>query len=63
MKKVIIAGASGFIGKALTQKLLREGTEVFAIVRAKREIPEWQESAQLHIIEAELREYRQLAEK
>lgn len=63
MKKVIIAGASGFIGRALTQKLLKEDVEIFAVVRSKGEIPEWKESTQLHIIEAELSEYSQLAEK
>ena len=63
MKKAIIAGASGFIGRALTQKLLKEDVEIFAVVRSKGEIPEWKESTQLHIIEAELSEYSQLAEK
>lgn len=37
MKKVIITGASGFIGYALTRKLLLEGVEVWAIVRRQSE--------------------------
>ena len=31
MKKVIITGAGGFIGKELTQKMILNGVEVIAI--------------------------------
>ena len=31
MKKVIISGASGFLGKALTKNLLSKNIEVWAI--------------------------------
>jgi len=33
MKRAIVTGASGFIGSALTEKLSRDGIEVFAVIR------------------------------
>lgn len=35
MKKAIITGASGFIGKALCKRLLDEGYYIYAVVRNK----------------------------
>ena len=35
MKKAVITGANGFIGKALTKRLLAEGWTVYAVVRDK----------------------------
>ena len=40
MKKVVISGASGFIGKALVDRLLREGVEVTAIVSSNEKLEE-----------------------
>lgn len=36
MKKVIVTGASGFIGKALVKRLLKDNVEVWAIVRDRK---------------------------
>lgn len=40
MKKVIVTGANGFVGRHLLKKLLAEQVEVFAIVRKKIEMQE-----------------------
>lgn len=40
MKKVVISGASGFIGKALVERLLTEGVEVTAIVSSNEKLEE-----------------------
>lgn len=40
MKRVIISGASGFVGRHLMGELLRQGIEVFAIARKQIEIAE-----------------------
>lgn len=34
MNRVIVTGASGFLGKALTRKLLAQGNRVYAVVRS-----------------------------
>lgn len=58
MRKVIISGASGFLGKALTKNLLSKNIEVWAIVRNKNKIKNLEENINLKIIEAELEEYK-----
>lgn len=63
MRKVIITGASGFIGKALTKKLLDEGTFVFAVVRNKSKLFEFIHYDNLKIIECEMKDYKKLYEK
>lgn len=40
MKKVVVSGASGFIGKALVERLLREGVGVTAIVSSSEKLQE-----------------------
>ena len=37
MKKVLITGAGGFIGKELVKEILRHGTEIIAVIRDKKE--------------------------
>ena len=61
MSKYIVTGASGFIGNALTKKLLANGDEVWAIVRSKDKINNL-DSEKLHIIEADFTQYSQLSD-
>ncbi len=61
MKKVIVTGASGFIGKALTKKLLDDGKIVYAIVRNTDKMKDL-ENKNLHIINLNLNEYEKLPE-
>lgn len=63
MQRVIITGASGFIGKALTEKLLNRGYEVWAIVRDKHKLRLWNNYDNLKIIVADLSEYKNLDKK
>lgn len=63
MKKVIISGAGGFIGKALTKKMLEQEIEVWALVRNKEELRELEGNSCLHTIEAELKNYIYLKER
>jgi dTDP-glucose 4,6-dehydratase len=62
MKKVIITGASGFIGKALTERLLKEGSTVYAVVRNKSKIKDLEKYGSLVTIEAEFADYSNLPE-
>lgn len=57
MKKVIITGASGFIGKALCKRLLNDGYYVYAIVRNKEKMKDIIENNHLKIIELDLENY------
>ena len=62
MKRVIITGASGFIGKTLTTALLEKGVEVWAIVRHAEKMADIK-SEILHIVEADFDHYEQLSEQ
>ena len=62
MKKVIITGASGFIGKALAERLLKEGITVYAVVRNKNKIKDLEKYDSLVTIEAEFADYSNLPE-
>ena len=62
MKRAIVTGASGFIGRALTKKLLDRGVEVWAVVRDRRRLDDVK-NENLHIVEADFAEYPQLSEK
>ncbi|MCR3922140.1 MAG: NAD(P)-dependent oxidoreductase, partial [Firmicutes bacterium] len=50
----IITGASGFIGKALTKKLLQEGKTVYAVVRDEKKITDLSKLGELVPIEIDL---------
>lgn len=64
MKKVVITGASGFVGRALTINLINNGVEVVAIIRTgstnKDKIPQ---SNKLVIIECDLKDLFSLKDK
>lgn len=62
MKKVVITGASGFIGKSLTTKMISDGVKVYAVVRSKDKLNDI-DSPNLVVIESELKEYANLSEK
>lgn len=59
--KIIITGATGFLGKNLTQKILEEQIEVYAIVRNKERIEKTLlMSPLLHVIELDMSEILKL---
>ena len=62
MKKAVVTGASGFIGKALTKRLLSEDWRVWAVVRDPETMAELSGEG-LTIVQAELGEYGQLGER
>lgn len=62
MKKVVVTGASGFIGKALTKKLLEKKIEVFAIVRDCKKMDEFKDDPLISIVEADLKGYSNIDE-
>ena len=49
MKKILITGADGFIGKHLVNALLKEGKEIYAIVYPRHNIYEDYENEKLHV--------------
>lgn len=57
MKKAIITGASGFIGKALCKRLLDEGYYIYAVVRNKEKMKDVIENKFLKVIELDLEKY------
>ena len=61
MKRVIVTGASGLIGKALTKKLLENGVEVWAISRTGTALRRLA-SDKLHIITTSFQNYECLPE-
>ncbi len=63
MKNVIITGASGFIGKALTKYLLDKNINVFAIVRNAQKLSEFESYTNLKVVTCNMNEYNTLPEK
>lgn len=57
---VIITGASCFIGKPLTQRLLEQGDTVYAVVRNPEKITV--KSPNLHVIKCDMSEYSKLVD-
>ena len=62
MTRAIVTGATGFIGRALTEKLLEQGTEVWAVVRDGRKLDDIK-SKNLYIVEADFAQYPYLVER
>ena len=58
--KVLITGANGFMGKALTKEFLKNGDEVFAIVTNKEEMNDIK-CENLHVHELYFGKYNQIA--
>lgn len=54
MKKVIITGADGFLGRNLVEKLLNLNIEVFAIVFPSHNVYEGRKEDNLHVFEIDL---------
>lgn len=63
MKKVIISGASGFIGQALAEALLADGVEVYGLCATPEKLGELKKNPHFHLIQIEFQEYEQLAQK
>ena len=59
-KKFIITGASGFVGKALTKWLLKNGNFVYAVVRDASKMKDLLNYQELKIIEISMKEYKNL---
>lgn len=60
--RIVVTGATGFVGKWLVRELLDQGDEVTVIVRnRKRVLKEWQ--GRVHVVEAELWELPKLGQK
>lgn len=63
MKRVIITGASGFLGKALLRQMIEREIEVIAVVRSRKKLEEYKNETNLCIIECELAQIETLLEK
>ena len=57
-KKILITGASGFIGIKLLKRILSYGDEIYAVVRNLNNISELKDYKNLHVIELEMKNYK-----
>lgn len=55
MAKVLVTGATGFVGKRLIYRLLEEGHEVFAILRVRGALLRVPDPTRLHLIYGDIR--------
>lgn len=63
MKTAVITGATGFIGKALTQRLARDGIEVYAVGRNTEKLKKLSKLANVTAIFADFKESMEIEEK
>ena len=64
MKKILVTGASGFIGKAVIKELLENGFFVVAVVRNERKISEFIKNYNnIKVIECDMAQYLELTHK
>lgn len=63
MKKYIVTGASGFIGKALVKELLNRNNKVFAITTNKNNLSDLSRYKNLDIIEANYSDYEKIKDE
>ncbi len=52
--KILISGATGFIGKSLTKKLLRAGHKVSVVVRPSTKIAELEKKVKVHVYDGDV---------
>ena len=63
MKKVVVTGATGFIGGALTKKLLQKGIKVYAIDINQERLDELKKYGDVVTINARFEDYKDLHTK
>ena len=63
MKKAIVTGATGFIGKWLTRELVSQGIEVYALVRKNSNNLKNISDLPVRLVECDIHELRQLPSK
>lgn len=63
MKTAVVTGATGFIGNALTRKLIQEGVFVYAVGRSEKKLESLSRLQNVAVIQARFEEYGSLAEK
>jgi nucleoside-diphosphate-sugar epimerase len=62
MKKVVITGATGFIGGALAKRLLADGVKVYGVGRNKEKLDELKEHGDFVPVIADFEQYAELPE-
>ena len=60
MKKAIVTGASGFVGRYLVKELLDNDYKVWIVVRNKSGICDWFNNSNIEVIECDLSSYKKL---
>lgn len=63
MKKVIVTGATGFLGKAVTEELVQAGVTVYAIVRDIKKASCFQNNPLIQVIVCDMDEIDQLEKR